>query len=163
MAVVKRDCPTCVLVEPVLGQLAEGLGEGFTVYTQDDLSFPSTVPGVRDDTSLEVSWKLDLTTVPTLIRVEQGHPTERLEGWERHQWEAFTGLEKLGIGLPDYRPGCGSRTLDPGVADQLAVRFKGDMLQSRRVRLAVLEDEMEALFDRGWTDGLPVCPPPQAR
>jgi hypothetical protein len=163
MAVVKRDCPTCVLVEPVLGQLAEGLGEGFTVYTQDDLSFPSTVPGVRDDTSLEVSWKLDLTTVPTLIRVEQGHPTERLEGWERHQWEAFTGLEKLGIGLPDYRPGCGSRTLDPGVADQLAVRFKGDMLQSRRVRLAVLEDEMEALFDRGWTDGLPVVPPTEAR
>jgi hypothetical protein len=31
------------------------------------------------------------------------------------------------------------------------------------VELAPLEDEFEAFFDRGWTDGLPVVPPTEAR
>ncbi|HSS10150.1 MAG TPA: thioredoxin, partial [Acidimicrobiales bacterium] len=109
------------------------------------------------------SWRLELTTVPTLIKVEHGKELERLEGWMRDRWEAVTGVAKLGPGLPEYRPGCGSRTLDPGIADELAVRFKGPTLRSRRIQLAELEDEMEAAFDRGWTDGLPVVPPTEAR
>ena len=40
VAVVKRDCPTCSLVEPVLRQLQEVSGQ-LTVYTQDDPSFPA--------------------------------------------------------------------------------------------------------------------------
>ena len=39
VAVVKRDCPTCSLVEPVRRQLQEVSGR-LTVYTQDDPSFP---------------------------------------------------------------------------------------------------------------------------
>jgi hypothetical protein len=46
VAVVKRDCPTCVLAAPVLGDLARQ-GE-LTVYTQDDPSFPETVPALLD-------------------------------------------------------------------------------------------------------------------
>ncbi len=68
IAVVKRDCPTCVLVEPVLGQLATDKVP-FTVYTQDDLTFPATVPEVIDDINLEFSYHLNIETVPTLIRV----------------------------------------------------------------------------------------------
>ena len=78
-------------------------------------------------------------------------------------WRSIFGDESLGDGLPEHRPGCGSRTLDPGVADALAVRFRGGSLRSRRVELADLEDEAEAMFDRGWTDGLPVVPPTEAR
>jgi hypothetical protein len=166
VAIVKRDCPTCQLVEPVLEQLASALqerGGQLTVYSQDDPLFPASIPAVVDDTSLEVSWSLDLTTVPTLVKMEGGKETGRLEGWMRQDWEAFTDVGDLGDGLPSYRPGCGSRTLDPGVADELAVRFKGPSLASRRVELAELEDEMEAAFDRGWTDGLPVVPPTEAR
>jgi hypothetical protein len=37
------------------------------------------------------------------------------------------------------------------------------VLASRRVELGELEDEMEAMFDRGWTDGLPVVAPTEAR
>jgi hypothetical protein len=118
---------------------------------------------VVDDRSLDVSWRLDLTTVPTLLRVAEGKEVERLEGWERQRWEAFTGVAGLGAGLPDYRPGCGSRTLDPDVNEELLVRFGASALRSRRVELAGLEDEMEAMFDRGWTDGLPVVPPTEAR
>src|SRR5207237_754165 len=60
-------------------------------------------------------------------------------------------------------PGCGSRTLDPGVADDLAVRLSGDRMRSRRIELGELEDEAEAMFERGWTDGLPVVTPTEAR
>lgn len=161
VAVVKRDCPTCVVVEPVLRQLREA-GAALTVYTQDDPAFPAGLDPV-DDTTLEVSYGLDLVTVPTLLRVQDGRETARLEGWLREAWEEFTGVRELGPGLPDFRPGCGSRTLDPGVADELAVRFGASRLRSRRVEPAEAEDEIEAAFDRGWTDGLPVVPPTEAR
>ena len=36
------------------------------------------------------------------------------------------------------------------------------MLKSRRVELAVLEDDHEAIFELGWTDGLPVVPPTES-
>ena len=44
VAVVKRDCPTCVMVEPVLRQLAAA-DTPLTVLTQDDPTFPSEIPG----------------------------------------------------------------------------------------------------------------------
>jgi hypothetical protein len=43
------------------------------------------------------------------------------------------------------------------------VRFEGGRLHSRRIELAELEDEFEAIFARGWTDGLPVVPPTEER
>ena len=69
----------------------------------------------------------------------------------------------LGPSLPDWRPGCGSLSVDPAHADELAVRFSGSGLRSRRVALAGREDEWEAMWDRGWSDGLPVVPPTEAR
>ncbi len=163
VAVVKRDCPTCATVEPVLGQLARALGDRLTVYSQDDPAFPAGVPVVLDDRDLEVSWHLDLTTVPTLLHIEGGQEKERIVGWDRSQWESFTGVSGLGPGLPDYGPGCGSRHLDPGVHETLMVRFRAGELQSRRVQLGELEDDLEAMYDRGWTDGFPVVPPTEAR
>ena len=161
VAVVKRDCPTCVLVAPVLADLAHR-GLAVTVYSQDDPTFPDGAD-VVDDTQLAVSWHHDIETVPTLIRVESGRETDRIVGWSRPQWEAFTAQTSLGPELPEHRPGCGSRSVDPDLADELAVRFTGTTLRSRRVELASLEDEIEAAFDRGWTDGLPVVPPTEAR
>ena len=70
VAVVKRDCPTCVLAAPVLGDLARR--GGLTVFTQDDPSFPETVPGRIDDRSLDVSHRLKIEIVPTLIRFAGG-------------------------------------------------------------------------------------------
>jgi hypothetical protein len=133
-----------------------------TVFVQDDLDFFAGL-SVVDDTSLTVSWHHDIETVPTLIRVVGGRETARTEGWHRPRWEALAEASELGAGLPDQRPGCGSRSVDPDLADELRVRFSGSSLHSRRVELADLEDEMEALFDRGWSDGLPVVPPTEAR
>ncbi|HEU4734718.1 MAG TPA: hypothetical protein VFT22_42800, partial [Kofleriaceae bacterium] len=60
-------------------------------------------------------------------------------------------------------PGCGSRSVDPAIADALRVRFEGDRLRARRIELGEIEDEIETAFERGWTDGLPVVPPTAAR
>ena len=161
VAVVKRDCPTCRLVAPVLSELV-GRAVPVTVLTQDDPGFPEGAAAV-DDTELALSWHLGVTTVPSLLRVEGGRVSDRVEGWSRTAWEAFLGLDGIGAGLPDFRPGCGSRTTEPAVAEELAVRFGAGRLRSRRVRLGELEDESEALFARGWTDGLPVVAPTEAR
>lgn len=160
VAIVKRDCPTCRLVEPVLSQLTAA--GALTVYSQDDPGFPSGLDAV-DDRELEVSWRLQVQTVPTLLRVEAGAEVERTEGWLREQWEALTGVPGLGPDLPEHRPGCGSRSVEWGVEEELERRFGDRVLASRRVEIADLEDEVEALFDRGWTDGLPVVPPTEER
>ena len=161
VAIVRRDCPTCALIVPVLGQL-RAAGKPLTIYTQDDSAFPPGL-GPVDDSSLAVSWHHAIETVPTLLRIGSGKEEARTVGWSRAEWEAFTGVVGLGPSLPEHRPGCGSLSVDPERADALAVRFSGGKLKSRRVELATLEDEMEALFERGWTDGLPVVPPSEAR
>ncbi len=161
VAVVKRDCPTCELVAPVLSDLH--YRAGLTVITQDDPNFPADADWVRHDADLALSWHHGIDTVPTLMRVSGGAGEQRTEGWSRGEWERIAGVDGLGAGLPDWRPGCGSLSVDPAHADDLAVRFSGSRLRSRRVELAALEDEWEAMWDRGWSDGLPVVPPTGAR
>ena len=160
VAFVKRDCPTCVMVAPVLAALRGTVP--LTVYTQDDPSFPPGVDPV-DDTELERSYGQGIEVVPTLLRVEEGRVVESMQGWLRGEWERFTGVAPLGEGLPEYRAGCGSLTVELGAAERLAARFSGDRLASRRVEYGAGEDEFEAAFSRGWTDGLPVVPPTPER
>jgi thiol-disulfide isomerase/thioredoxin len=160
VAFVKRDCPTCVLVVPALAQLAKSAE--LVVYTQDDPSFPAGLEP-RDDGSLEQSFRARIEAVPTLLRVEDGEEVGRVFGWHRGEWEALSGVTGLAPGLPAERPGCGSLSVDPDRELELRVRFGGETLRSRRVELAEAEDEHEAIFARGWSDGLPVVPPTAAR
>jgi len=160
VAFVKRDCPTCVLVAPVLAELAQRVD--LTAVSQDDPAFPPGV-AVTDDRDLDISWRYKIETVPTVIRLEQGVEKERVVGWHRGEWERLTGVGGLGPDLPEWRPGCGSRTVDPEIASELRVRFGRAALRARRVEVAPLEDEMEVAFVRGWSDGLPVVPPTEHR
>ena len=161
VAVVKRDCPTCVLAAPVLGDLAQR--GGLTVYTQDDPSFPETVPSRVDDTALDVSHRLGIEIVPTLIRFEGGREVGRTYGWDRGEWERLTGIAGLGRDLPEARPGCGAKNVEPGMLERLKIRFNETGLKSRRIAIGEDEDEHEAMFARGWSDGLPLVPPTEER
>jgi hypothetical protein len=160
IAVVKRDCPTCNLVVPVLQQL-QATGRELTVYTQDDPGFPEGILPV-DDSSLEQSYRLGIQIVPTLICIENERETGRTFGWDRGEWEHVSGITGLGEGLPDSRPGCGSKSEEPGMAARLAVRHGGFTFRSREVHVGG-SDPIEACFERGWSDGLPVVPPTPER
>ncbi len=160
VVVVKRDCATCQTVVPVIEQLMNVTE--LTVVTQDDPSFPDGASPLHDD-DLAISWHHDIETVPTLIRVVDGAEVDRTVGWHRDEWQRLTGVAALGPDLPPMRPGCGSMSVDPDLVDELNVRFGSTILASRRVDVADAEDEIEMMFTRGWTDGLPVVPPTEAR
>ena len=159
--VVKEDCPTCQLVVPVARELVDrGLLAG--LFSQDNPDFPDNLD-VVDDRDLERSFHLDVDIVPTLIRRERGREVARAIGWHRGEWQNLTGINGLGDGLPEERPGCGSLSVSPGMAEELSVRFGETGLKAREVPVAFPDDPFEQMFDRGWTDGLPVVPPTPAR
>jgi len=160
VVVVKEECETCRMVAPLLATI--GAAETLTVYTQDDPEFPAGVSALHD-ADLSLSWHHDIETVPTLIRVENGEELERTIGWLRSDWQRITGIADLGAELPVMRPGCGSLSVDPDRVDSLRARFSGGTLLSRRIEVADLDDEMELLFERGLTDGLPVVAPTEER
>ena len=155
VVIVKRDCPTCALVAPVLAELRAAYPGTVTVYSQDDPSFPESIGGAIDDRDLDVSFALDLDTVPTLLRVDAGHEVARTVGWSREHWSELTGIDQLGLDLPPHRPGCGSRTQDPAIAAARATQEGERHLRARRLDLGAEEDDAEAMFERGWSDGLP--------
>lgn len=154
--VVKEECETCQMVAPLLSEFT------VTTYTQDNPTFPMGADPIHDS-DLAISWHHDIETVPTLIRVANGSEVERTVGWSKAEWRRITGIQTLGESLPVMRPGCGSMSVDPNLVDMLRARFAGGGLRSRRLELADLDDEMEVLFERGVTDGLPVTPPTEER
>src|SRR5947199_402848 len=77
--------------------------------------------------------------------------------------ERVTGVAGLGDELPEARPGCGAKNVEPGTIERLKIRFNETGLRSRRIALGEDEDEQEAMFARGWSDGLPLVPPTEER
>lgn len=158
VVVVKQDCPTCVLTVPVLAELA-----GLVVYSQDDPDFPAEVAGRVYDSELDASHRLRVEIVPTLIRFAGGLEVDRTYGWDRVEWERVSGRAGLGAGLPAMRPGCGAKNVEPGILERLKVRHGETGIIARRVAIGSGEDEIEAMFERGWSDGLPLVPPTEER
>ncbi|MCK7543804.1 thioredoxin family protein [Marinobacter bryozoorum] len=161
IVVAKRDCPTCQLVEPLLADIERQAGP-LTVYSQDDPAFAAGVRGAQYDSTLEHSFRLKTEFVPTLIRVENGEEVERTYGWHREDWQRLTGIQGLGDDLPVMRPGCGSKTLEPGFAEKLELQFGDTHLHAREIETDA-DDLIEACYERGWSDGLPVVPPTPER
>lgn len=134
------------------------------VFVQDDPAFPSVAEQRIDDTSLASSFQNQIEVVPTLIRHNgAGDEMSRTYGWDQQAWIELTEIANLGSDLPAFKPGCGSMTLDPGMEEQLLLRFGKANLSAREIATADAEDEMEACYERGWTDGLPVVPPTPLR
>lgn len=154
---LKRDCDTCQAVAPVLAEL-RARGHTLAVHVQDDPGFYAALDA-QDDTALEHSFRAGVETVPTLVADGGG----RVEGWDRAAWESLTGESGLGPGLRPFQPGCGSKTREPFVHEALAAKYGPPVLASRGVTLGDYDDDAEACYDRGWSDGLPVVPPTDAR
>ncbi len=119
---------------------------------------PPTSPAPRTNRASPTN-----ATFPTHQASRTGTETGRAIGWIRDDWRALTGIADLGEGLPPHRPGCGSRTQEPGMRERLTVRYGETGIRARRVEAAPETDPVELCYDRGWTDGLPVVPPTPER
>ncbi len=159
--VIKRDCPTCALLESEIRSLfnKDDIGPLLNIYVQDERTYLSDLPKVQFDSTLEISYKLSIETVPTLIRHKAGKETARSVGWVRKEWRDLLGLPTFGENLPDFKPGCGSLTFSPGAQAILESRFGDLHLRSREIEIGNFDDPIEQAFERGWSDGLPIVPP----
>ena len=158
---VKEECETCQLIVPVVADVVAG-GIGLQIFVQDDPSFLAEY-APTDDTSLKRSFEFDIETTPTLLRMVDDRETQRVEGWDKQAWRSALQIGDLASGLPDRQPGCGSRSREPGIYEQLVAKYGSTGFSSRKVELDEWDDDIEACFSHGWTDGLPVTPPTDAR
>ncbi len=105
------------------------LHPGRSVLSRDRAASGSTTP------ALDVSHRLKIEIVPTLIRFEGGREVGRTYGWDRGEWERLSGVAGLGRGSAggaarlrrqEYRAGC---------LERLKIRFNETGLKSRRVEI----------------------------
>jgi len=179
---VKEDCPTCVLSMPLIQVAAAAFGDSMDIWCigQDAegnarlaVQFGLTGP-MLDDSPLHVSYRYDLDTVPTVILAGgEGNELERFIGFGRADWQALfqrlmtTTLQPAPVidwgGYPEMRPGCGSKSVEPGIAERLEAEMEGSPIRARRIEVGESDDVFEFMFDQGLTDGLPVVPPTPER
>ena len=174
LALVKHDCPVCDQVLPALDQ-ARRQGAPIRILSQSEPDETeaqarrlhlAAVPELDPD--LELSSRFDPDAVPAVMLLDGGSETDRVEGLDRARLAELAGRAGATLhldGLPERRPGCASLTRDPVVAARLAARAarRSGRLRARELEIGELEDPFEALFDRGFSDGLPVVPPTPER
>lgn len=178
---LKEDCPTCNEVMPVLDAMYRALagevsilvvGQGGEGNRRLEARHGPAFP-ILDDDDLTVSFEWDVDIVPTLVEVgADGARRATLTGFVRDEWQKLTADLCGALGapapavhweaLPAWRPGCGSKSADPAVAERLTAAARGG-LRARRIEIGAQDDEHEFLFDQGLTDGLPVVPPTPER
>ena len=174
---VKEDCPTCREVMPVLQAMHSALADDFDFHVVGQTARGNAVleqefaPGfsILDDSTLKVSFATDVETVPNLYLTDAtGQTQQALVGFVRQEWETL--VQELGVeldldwsALPQWRPGCGSLSVDPLIADRLRAESENSPLRARRIEIGSSDDEFEFMFDQGFSDGLPLVPPTPER
>ncbi|MBI1338895.1 redoxin domain-containing protein [bacterium] len=179
---IKEDCQTCNLAAPVLEAfhrdfahaadvIIVGQGEeGGRVFAE---RHGLTAP-VLADADCAVSFAWDFEIVPALFRLDaEGRIVDSLEAFFREEWQALDAriradfdIKGGGVdwdGLPERRPGCGSKHLDPDINDRLQAAAADSPIRARRIEVGASDDVAEFMFDQGFSDGLPLIPPTPER
>jgi AhpC/TSA family len=166
---VNEDCPTSALAMRSLGPLVhewEGAGLTGTVIFEDPLEVAIRVARrcgwtgrvVAQPPPYETSRSYGLTSVPTLFLIDAGGQIiGQITGWDQPATEALVGQAAVRLNAklssppatePLRKPGCSSKAaIDPEIGAAMAAGAASN------------DDELEEMFERGWTDGLPVIPP----
>jgi hypothetical protein len=164
---VNEDCPTSALAMRRLGPLCpawQEAGLSATAVFEDPLEIAVRITRrlgwagrvASEDPPYETSRAYGLVSVPTAVLVDgTGTIAGTVTGWDHAALAAL--IEKagalLGAGLatpdatePLLKPGCSSKAaIDPELAAAMDAPAGSDGI--------------EEMFERGWTDGLPVVPP----
>jgi thiol-disulfide isomerase/thioredoxin len=179
---VKEDCPTCDMTMPLIEAASRAFaGEVDVVAIGQDaagngllVQRHNLTAAMLDDSDLKISYAYNVEIVPTIVLADaRGAELKRFEGFGKSDWQSvLSRAAHLAAGpepqidwshYPDSRPGCGSKSVEPGVAERLAAEASGSRLRARQIELGVDEDPFEFMFERGLTDGLPVVPPTPER
>jgi hypothetical protein len=178
----KEDCATCNLVAPLLEAFHKAWGDRADIWmvaqARDGAEILRdrhglTLP-ILDDGALRTSLGWDFESVPAVFWTGvDGAASPGMEGFVKAEWEALvqtvtsalggSGPEVAWAELPDWRPGCGSKHLDPDIHDRLVAEAEGSPIRARRIEIAASDDIDEFLFDQGFSDGLPLVPPTPER
>lgn len=178
---LKDDCPTCQIAVPVLDayQRAYGGKVDIIVVDQSDPAGGVDTGGttnlkILDDSACKTAFDYDIETVPTLIVSDaNGKVESTVVGFVKEEWYALSQrlaevseesiADVVWDDLPDWRPGCGSKSLDPAINDRLRAEAEGSPIRSRKIEVAKNDDVFEFMFDQGFSDGLPLVPPTAER
>jgi hypothetical protein len=168
---VSEHCPTSALALRRLGPLCEGWARaGLTaiaifedplevaIRTARRLGWGGQVAAQEPPYPASVAYRL--ATVPTTVLAgRDGLIAGGVTGWDQPALAALIAVagQMLGAGLavppvgePLRKPGCSSKAaIDPDLVAAMSGQDGGD--------------ELEEMFERGWTDGLPVVPPTTER
>ena len=166
-----EECPTCA---PALRRLApivaplRAAGVGVAVVFEDpldvaarvarDTRFKGTV--LAEPAPYETSRAYGLESLPaTFLLDRDGSVAGTVVGWDAGALSELVGRACAAVGAtapeitlerPLKKPGCAAKST-----------YDEEMLAL--VESAGAADEMEDMFARGWTDGLPVVPPTHGR
>lgn len=179
---VKEDCATCNLAAPILQAYFDAFGEAANIWMvgqevegnkilQDRHRL--TLP-ILDDSKLLTSFAWGFESVPALYWMgEDGEALTHFEGFVRDEWQALdhTIRQSLNVNAasiawgdyPEWRPGCGSKHLDPEINDRLQAEAADSPFRARKIEIASADDVAEFMFDQGFSDGLPLVPPTPER
>jgi len=178
----KEDCETCNLAAPVLEALHKAHGAEANIWMISQSADGSlilrdrhglTLP-ILDDSNLKTSFAYDFNIVPAIYWCPSGETAEtHFEGFVKSEWQGLdkamaSALKTQSAALdwdsvPDWRPGCGSKHLDPDVHDRLKAEADDSPIRARKIEVASADDVAEFMFDQGFSDGLPLVPPTPER
>ena len=177
---VREECETCHLSMPVIEAVYRAFGGAINLWVigqennQQLRDRHQVTATFLDDSALKVSFAYRVEIVPTIIFADaSGSGVVRWEAFHKGDWKdliarlsRLTGLPGPPIDwdpLPDLRPGCGSKSVEPGIIERLTAEAEDSPLRARQIEIAELDDPFEFMFEQGMTDGLPVIPPTPER
>ena len=164
---VSEECPTSAMALRKLGPLCAALDDGglsCTAIFEDPLEIALRVARncgwagrvVSQAPPYQASREYGLISVPTTVLIgKDGSIVTSVTGWDQPALAQL--IQAAGADLPVpaateplRKPGCSSKAaIDPELAAAMTS--------------ASADDELEEMFERGWTDGLPVIPPTTER
>jgi peroxiredoxin len=171
----ETDCPTCQLALPYLNGLngdsvqVLGISQDSETSTREFVRQMQITFPVEVDQGLKLSRAYDPQSVPTIFLLDHGGKVLRTAvGFDKsvfNELAAAVGHAPIAPehdGAPPWKPGCGSRHLEPESAAEAGaegIRFLRKSAEpASRITLADHEDPF-AYCTRHFGDALPVIPP----